>query len=305
MGAPLQLARNDLRDQPMVDQWGFLLAALFCQGDDWRTQHDESVSVIAADVKRAGIVCSAEVGGVFADLLPAAQRGDARRDGVRPNLPLLLDGRHHLYDGKTLRYINHYYTQARVVNPGADSASPVDHRAELVHEEYAAAIAKLDATFSLHIGDPSARPLTRRLSEHPRVVGLVFGQFGGVSKGVHTLLRETANAAAFKHWRQAGAKSPQAAVSGYMATYRRRWGCIARMASARLKPARAKWAGRGAPDPSTRQGTSDFDPASHADFGAATYPGMGGVARTVVAQPPVAVKWFGRVFRSCVRLCGG
>jgi len=29
------------------------------------------------------------------------------------------------------------------------------------------------------------------------------------------------------------------------------------------------------------------------------------VARTVVAQPPIAAKWFGRVFRSCVRLCGG
>jgi len=28
-------------------------------------------------------------------------------------------------------------------------------------------------------------------------------------------------------------------------------------------------------------------------------------ARTVVAQPPIAAKWFGRVFRSCVQLCGG
>ena len=112
-----------------------------------------------------------------------------------------------------------------------------------MHEEYATAIAKLGATFSPHIVDPSARPLTRRLNEHPRVVGLVFGQFGGVSKAVHTLLNQgdTATAVAFKHWRQAaGAKSPQAAVSGYVVTYRRRWGCIARMASARLKLARAR-----------------------------------------------------------------
>ena len=29
------------------------------------------------------------------------------------------------------------------------------------------------------------------------------------------------------------------------------------------------------------------------------------LARTVVAQPPIAAKWFGRVFSSCVRLCGG
>ena len=59
-------------------------------------------------------------------------------------------------------------------------------------------------------------------------------------------------------------------------SYRRRWGCIARMASALLKLARARWAGRGAPDPSARQGASDFDPTSHADFGAATHPGVGG-----------------------------
>ena len=105
---------------------------------------------------------------------------------------------------------------------------------------------------------------------------LIVLNYGGVSKAVHTLLKETANATAFKHWRQARAKSPQAAVSGYVATYHRRWGGIARMVSARLKLARARWAGRGAPDPSARQGASDFDPASHADFGAATHPGVGG-----------------------------
>ena len=250
VGAPLQSARNNLRNPPTVDEWGFSLSALVCQGDDWRTQHDECLTVLTTDVKRAGIVGSAEVGGLFADLLPAAQHGRARRDGVRPDLRLLHDGRYYLYDLKTVRFISAYYTQARVVGPHADRAAPVEHRAELVHEEYAKAIAKLDATFSSHIVDPSARPLTRRLNEHPRVVGLAFGQFGGVSKAVHTLLKETANAAAFKHWRQAGAKSPQAAVSGYVSTYRRRWGGIARMAAARLKLARAQWAGRGAPDPS-------------------------------------------------------
>jgi len=129
-----------------------------------------------------------------------------------------------------------------------------------------------------------------------------------VSKAVHTLLKETANAAAFKHWRQAGAKSPQAAVSGYVATYRRLWGCVACMASARLKLARARWAGRGAPDPSARHGASDFDPASHADFGAATHPGVGArwhASSSRNCRSLLSAKWFGRVFRLCVRLCGG
>jgi len=63
-----------------------------------------------------------------------------------------------------------------------------------------------------------------------------------------------------------------------VATYRRRWGCIAHMASRSPQAGNkgARWAGRGAPDPSARQGASDFDPASHADFGAATHPGVGG-----------------------------
>jgi len=62
-----------------------------------------------------------------------------------------------------------------------------------------------------------------------------------------------------------------------VATYRRRWGCIAHMASRSPQAGKgARWAGRGAPDPRARQGASDFDPASHADFGAATHPGVGG-----------------------------
>ena len=46
--------------------------------------------------------------------------------------------------------------------------------------------------------------------------------------------------------------------------------------AARLKLARAQWACRGVPDPSAPQATSEFDPTSHADFGAATHPGVGG-----------------------------
>jgi len=98
----------------------------------------------------------------------------------------------------------------------------------------------------------------------------------GMSESMHKLLKEAAHSAAFKHWRQAGSKSPQAAVSGFVATYRRRWSGIALMAAASLKLDRAQWACRGAPDPSAPQAASDFDPTSHADFGAATHPGVGG-----------------------------
>jgi len=108
------------------------------------------------------------------------------------------------------------------------------------------------------------------------MVGLVVGHFGGMSEPMHKLLKEATHSAAFKHWRQAGAKSPQAAVSGCVTTYRCHWSGIARMAAASLKLDRAKWACRGAPDPNALQDASEFDPTSHADFGAAIHPGVGG-----------------------------
>ena len=46
-------------------------------GDDWRTQHDECVTVIITDVKRAGIVSSAEVG--LTPSMTALPRGPLRR----------------------------------------------------------------------------------------------------------------------------------------------------------------------------------------------------------------------------------
>ena len=132
VGAPLQSARNDLRNPPTVDKWGFALSAHNCPGDDWRTQHDECYRHHHHHGRETSRHCLQRGGGgIFADLLPAAQRGDARRDGVRPDLRLLLDGRQYLYDVKTLCYTDRYYTQVRVMGSHADSASPVEHRAEL------------------------------------------------------------------------------------------------------------------------------------------------------------------------------
>jgi len=62
------------------------------------------------------------------------------------------------------------------------------------------------------------------------------------------------------------------------------------MAAARLKLARAQWAGRGAPDPSVPQGTSDFDPTSYADFGAANHPGVWEGVCTVGTPPSIVVE---------------
>ena len=53
------------------------------------------------------------------------------------------------------------------------------------------------------------------------------------------LLRETAEAAAARFWRDAGATSATAAQSVYMSVYRRRWGAEFALQGARMRIARA------------------------------------------------------------------
>jgi hypothetical protein len=196
---------------------------------------------------------------------------------VRPDLRLLLGGCHHLYDLKVVRFIKPYYTRARVLRADPDTvAAAVQYHADLVNTEYQAAVRKLDAQSHSHIADPEERPLTRRLSSFPPVQGLVFGQFGGASKAVHDLLTETAQSATYKCWRQAGAASPEAAVSGFVSKYRRRWGSVARLGMARLKLARAEMARPVHSTLGPRQRVTDFNPLSHVDFGDATHPVVGG-----------------------------
>ena len=71
------------------------------------------------------------------------------------------------------------------------------------------------------------------------------------------LLRETAEAAAARFWRDAGATSATAAQSVYMSVYRRRWGAEFALQGARMRIARAYlvtgkgWWSSGAPLPLT------------------------------------------------------
>ena len=73
--------------------------------------------------------------------------------------------------------------------------------------------------------------------------GQVFGAFRECSADVHALLRETATAAAAREWRESGASSHDAARAAYISILRRRWGCTAALAGARLRMSRAYLAG--------------------------------------------------------------
>ena len=63
---------------------------------------------------------------------------------------------------------------------------------------------------------------------------LVVGAFAETSADVRLLLRETAEAAAARFWRDAGATSATAAQSVYMSVCRRRWGAEFALQGARM-----------------------------------------------------------------------
>ena len=193
----------------------------------------------------------------------------------------------------------------RVIGSYADRASPVEHRAELVHEEYATAIAKLDANFSPHIVDP--RPPPHSASQRApacggaglwavqgRVQGRAHTTKGDCQRGgIQALAAGRSQASRLRqlspdtspHTAAAGAASP--AWPRFASSWQGRDG----PAGARRTLARAR----------ARRTSTLLPMLTLARPPTLTWE----VARTVVAQPPIAAKWFGCVFRSCVRWCGG
>ena len=135
----------------------------------------------------------------------------------------------------------------------------------------------LDARHHADVADPERRPILTRLSTYPRVRGLVIGAFAETSADVRLLLRETAEAAAARFWRDAGATSATAAQSVYMSVYRRRWGAEFALQGARMRIARAYLVtGQAEPAPRDPRG-GGFDPGDAAAFAAASAPSLPGV----------------------------
>ena len=131
-----------------------------------------------------------------------------------------------------------------------------------MHGEYEAHARDLDARHHAGVADPERRPILTRLSTYPRVRGLVIGAFAETSADVRLLLRETAEAAAARFWRDAGATSATAAQSVYMSVYRRRWGAEFALQGARMRIARAYLVtGQAEPTPRDPRGAVGSTPA--------------------------------------------
>ena len=97
------------------------------------------------------------------------------------------------------------------------------------------------------------------------------------STDVHALLRETATAAAAREWRECGASSHDAARASYISILRRRWGCTAALAGARLRMSRAYLAGGDDHDAGDAGGVAaGFDFGDAARMAAEFAPVLGG-----------------------------
>ena len=85
------------------------------------------------------------------------------------------------------------------------------------------------------------------------------------SPTIHALHRDVSEAAAAAAWREAGATSPQSALSVFTAMYRRRWGCETALQGARLRLMRARVA-MGATTHQPGAAVAGLDPRQHAAF---------------------------------------
>ena len=70
-----------------------------------------------------------------------------------------------------------------------------------------------------------------------------------------------------RHWREAGASSPDAALSTFTSIYRQRWGCEFALQGARLRIARQHLVAGAAPcDEATTAPSAGFHPGDRAAF---------------------------------------
>ena len=287
LGAPSPLARRlgvgrvvrDMsgarRRSVTLDAWGFALTMVTATGDDWRRHHDAIAGIMFSDAKRAGIEGSTEVSGLFTDLLPSGVGHTwrrKRRDGLVPDARLRRDigGSgfvDHLHDVKAIHYCPTRYPLAAAEARGQQRGDATRRRADLVAAEYDASARRLDARFHSAIADPAGRPVLQRLRSYPPPTGLCVGAFAEASPGIHLLLRDVAQTASVRHWREAGASSPDAALSTYTSIYRQRWGCEFALQGARLRIARQHLVAGAAPcDEAAAAPSAGFHPGDRAAF---------------------------------------
>ena len=144
--------------------------------------------------------------------------------------PGMQDGSDVLYDIKFLGPGSRY-TESASTRHGA----VIEGRADGVHTEYLRHATQVDARLFKHTStSPGMGPITKVLSQYPRVKGLGVGAFGEFSTDLEELLELTATARALEY-ANTYAVPENRAVSAFIWDTRRRWAMTAIRAISRIK----------------------------------------------------------------------
>ena len=197
---------------------------------DWR--HDEMKWLRAEYLRRAGIQHEVEVLGLFQHCVRQSDERQRHKQALVPDFKakLRVDALPVLMDVKciTVCLSNHRrcLLRGRAGHP-ARRGEVVRRYAASVHGKYVTKARKFDRKHnSTTRGDTG--PVETELRRWPRVRGLVFGAYGGVSADVSMLLRTCARAIAEKEWREGvGARTQEEAYAGLITKMRREVGVLA------------------------------------------------------------------------------
>ena len=280
---------NDSRRDYRVDPWGRSLQTAHGWSGDTRhfIAHMELENAIANDIRsvvNGSMTCSQEVVNLFLPQIPECAgrsmlAGLSEKDikdintGIIPDLVVRSDP--HLLGGETGGHGgSDTLFDIKFLGPGSgytESASTkhgavIESRANGVHTEYLRQAGQLDARFFNHTPtSPGMGPITKVLSQYPRVKGLGVGAFGEFSTDLEELLELTARARALEY-ADTYAVPEDRATSAFIWDTRRRWAMTAVRAISRTKiAARAHVLGSTSRPGFRRRGRGHEGPTSTCD----------------------------------------
>ena len=197
----------------MIDEYGDNLQATALPGDHWRARHNAMLHHIYNACQWAGLPCELEVHNLFAGVMhqPGLSRAEQMRhfQGIVPDMRIAIPGvgeRGDIGDavgapglpaGGLAGQASLVLHELKVISSSKTRYRPnmtkraVDARADLLNSEYLAKARGADRRQG--IAEGAVGPVERKLVSLGKVEGLVAGQFGEVSEGLHSLLSTLAS----------------------------------------------------------------------------------------------------------------
>ena len=185
-----------VKGKKKLDMYGDAVQATCLPGDHWRTRHDLIKNVIFRLCVWAGLPSTVEVFNMFSGLL--TQTGLARIDKDRDRQALVPDFKITLtIAGQSVPTLHELKTisSSRSRYKVTLKEGGVKNRAKMINEENIPKAGYADVLYGgAREGEPGR--VEQKLLSYPKVVGLVFGNWGEASDGVHNLVEQMARSRA-------------------------------------------------------------------------------------------------------------